>query len=798
MDLEELTREEEVLEQDSEEEVEEYELSDKQEAFIFDEHKFSGYGGGVGNGKSFAGCIKAHRHCEEQPGAFFLIGRKDAVDLEDSTQKDFLALFGDEGTFAVKTRTFTYPNGSQIIFRHLAELSKLTNMNLSGFWIDQAEEVTEAAFKQLIGRIRRQKGPRGQKITRREGFITFNMQGHNWIWRRFLKKLDDSGKALAKPEDYFLVTATSLEMKHTPQDYRDTLMSQSAAWIKRWVYGDWDEFAGQIFDEWSPAIHVVRPFLIPNSWPRYRSIDHGQNNPTCCLWFAVDFDGNVYCYQEYYEPNELVSNHVKNILEMSRIAHSGGGWSQDEYDATFIDPSTHAQTKEKNGHKYSVADEYSEAGLLTVGAQNDVLAGINRVKEYLKINPKRWHPTKYDVGGMPMQGSPRLFVFENCTNLTEEMGDYHWKPLRAGSEDSENNPEKPVKNKDHACFAAGTKIKTKRGDVFIEDVRAGDFVVTPFGHAEVTSAGSMGVRTVKDYGTFSATPDHPVLSNKGIHQVDDLGYNDYIWVNHETKQFTSREYLIAGILTQRNEVRDFIFDALLPRVLTARQGTYTDTSGFCITAPFLADMRYITKTATMTTRSALLNLLPTLSMPNYTSGESPLQAISTASALLRKSGTVQPQELLGIADMVKNSGRVAREQAQSVLSAVESMILHSLVAVSTVIQTAKQQPSEDAEVFNLATKDGMYFANGVLVSNCDALRYFLMSRPINPMEQAVLDPRLLNNPIELARYCQSLGITVDDFLASKYGVGNVNKIGHSSSGIGHSTEGINHSHSLVG
>lgn len=531
IELEQLLQEEQELLEDLEDEVEEYTLTEKQHAFITDPHKFSGYGGGVGNGKSFAGCIKAHRHCEEQPGAFFLIGRKDAVDLTDSTQKDFLQLFGDEGSFAEKTRTFTYPNGSQIIFRHLAELGKLTNMNLSGFWIDQAEEVSEAAFKQLIGRIRRQKGPRGQPITRREGFITFNMQGHNWIWRRFLKKKEDNGKELKNPQDYNLTTGTSLENPYTPSDYREGLMGQSEAWIKRWVYGDWDEFAGQIFDEWSPVIHVVQPFQVPNSWPRFRTIDHGQVNPTACLWPTVDYDGNVYVYQEYYQPKYTVSNHVKEIQRMSMIPTTGGKWVMDEYDGTYIDPSTHAKTRERDGKRFSVADEYAEAGILTMPAQNDVLAGINRVKEYLKINPHRWHPVKADESGHPMQGAPRLFVFANCTNLIEEMGDYHWKPMRTGQEDSENDPEKPAKYKDHAV---------------------------------------------------------------------------------------------------------------------------------------------------------------------------------------------------------------------------------------------------------------------------DALRYFLMSRPINPTEAHILDPRILNNPLELARYCADLGISINDFLASKYGVGNVNKIGHETSGIGHVEGNINHSTSLLG
>jgi PBSX family phage terminase large subunit len=528
MELKELLEQEAETAEELEEEVEEFKLTPKQDAFVFDKAKFSGYGGGVGNGKSFSGCIKAHLHCDEQPGAFFLIGRRHATDLQDSTQKDFLALFGDEGVFSEKTRSFKYPNGSEIIFRHLDDLRKLTNMNLSGFWIDQAEEVSEEAFEYLNGRIRRQKGPRGQIIKRREGFITFNMEGHNWIWRRFLRKLDKNGEILKNAADYNLVTATSLENPYTPQDYKDTILAMPEEWVKRFVYGDWEQFAGQIFSEWLPAIHVVPGFRIPNSWPRFRTIDHGQNNPTACLWCAVDYDGNVYVYQEYYQPDAPVSQHVRAIQQMSMIGLTGGGYTMDEYEGTYIDPSTHAKTREKNGKKFSVADEYAEAGILTMGAQNDVLAGINRVKEYLRVNPKRWHPIKTDVTGEPMQGAPRLFVFESCINLIEEMGQYKWKPLRVGLE--ENNPAAPVKHKDHAV---------------------------------------------------------------------------------------------------------------------------------------------------------------------------------------------------------------------------------------------------------------------------DALRYFLMSRPINPAEAQTLDPRLLNNPLELARYCADMGISVDDFIASKYGVGNMNKIGHAESGIGHVDSGISHQDSFI-
>lgn len=441
------------------EQVEEYKFSEKQDQFIYSPAKYSGYGGGVGNGKSFAGCVKTYNHCTEQPGAFFLVGRRHAIDLIDSTQKDFLALFQDEGSWSEKLRTFTFANGSEVIFRHLDDLKKLTNMNLSGFWIDQAEEVPEAAFNHLNGRIRRKKGSNGKPINRREGFVTYNMDGRNWIWRRFHKKRDVTGEPLKNAESYENIVATSLENPNLPADYIENLLAMPEEWVKRFVYGSWDSFAGQIFSEWNPTVHVVDPFVIPNHWQRYRSIDHGQNNPTACLWAAIDYDGNVFVYQEYYQPDAPVSEHVKNIKQMSQVKTTDGNWVMDDYEANYIDPSTHGKTRESQGKKFSVADEYYEAGIMTTPAQNDVLAGINRVKEYLRVNPKRWHPTKLDFDGAPIQGAPKIFVFANCVNLIEEMGQYKWKPQRYGAE--EDPKAAPVKKQDHAVDALRYFLMTR-------------------------------------------------------------------------------------------------------------------------------------------------------------------------------------------------------------------------------------------------------------------------------------------------------------------------------------------------
>lgn len=425
------------------------ELSEKQEQFIFSEKTFTAYFGGFGNGKTLAGCIKAHQHCQ-QKDAFFLIGRRHATDLEDSTLRDFLELFGTMGKFSPGRKTFAfYKEGkrwSEVIFRHLDDMQSLTNMNLSGFWIDQAEETSEEAFDFLLGRIRR-------PVERREGFITGNPAGHEWIWRRFIKKLRKDGKPLPDADDYEMVVASTLEnRKNLPEDYVRGLLSQPDSWVKRFVEGSFDTFSGQIFDEFNEYLHTLPPFEVPMGWEKARAIDHGQSgeHATACLWGATDYNGNLFIYKEYKLYNSIVSNHAKVIKELSRVKVDGQV-IDDHFAYSVIDPSTHAKNKvSKEGVSFSVADEYLEYGIPTIAAQNDVIAGINRVKEFLKIDPEHYHPYR-QLDGEPIRGAPHLYIFSSCTELIEEVQQYKWKQAFGTNTNTEADDikERPRKKNDH-------------------------------------------------------------------------------------------------------------------------------------------------------------------------------------------------------------------------------------------------------------------------------------------------------------------------------------------------------------
>ena len=130
-----------------------------------------------GTGKTMCGLLKAMDLSISYPGNLGSIVRKNFTDLKDSTMKDFTRYTGIR---VPSSKDVKLPNGSEIMFRHMDELSGIVqNVNLGWFFIEQAEEFdTPEEFDLLDGRLRREG-------CFRQGFIIANTNGHNWIWRRW-------------------------------------------------------------------------------------------------------------------------------------------------------------------------------------------------------------------------------------------------------------------------------------------------------------------------------------------------------------------------------------------------------------------------------------------------------------------------------------------------------------------------------------------------------------------------------------------------------------------------------------
>jgi len=419
-----------------------YQPLPKQAEFHASDAKYRFFGGGWGNGKTSAGCVEAFALAMEYPGCTGLIARKTRPELKATTQETFFNGGGSglpsdwQGcpqevirTWNKSEQRLTLINGSVIHFWPLDEPQKLSNINLGWFMIDQGEEVPEEMFQMLEGRLRERIGPR-------KGIVLFNPAGHDWIWRRCV---------FLKYPQHEMIHATTLDNPNLPPDYIESLMQMPESWRKRFVEGSFEVFEGQIWPDFDEAVHTINPFEVPNWFEIIECIDHGRRMPTAVLWLAFDDVGNCFVVDEHYEAGKLVSHHANAVLEKRKI------WGVPNY--TVIDASA-AQQDPNTGR--SVIDEYWDHGIVTIPSDRHVIARINRVGEWLRLDKDHMHPV---LGETREEGWPRLYIFKNCTNLIEHIQQYQWK--RKPPNQEEDAKEKPREKDDHDVDALGYGLMTR-------------------------------------------------------------------------------------------------------------------------------------------------------------------------------------------------------------------------------------------------------------------------------------------------------------------------------------------------
>jgi len=421
-----------------------YKPNPKQGVFHGLSAKYRGFCGGWGNGKTTAGCMELFTSLCEYPGTNSIVSRKTRPELRSTTWDMWIN--GDDtpggwhGVPKVCIKQYNKSdlymelwNGSRIHGLPLDDPKKLENYNIGMFWIDQAEEVEEDIALKFRGRLR-------QHNTPREGLFTFNPDGHNYLWRWFIK--EDRSSWFKKT--HRCVEASPFDNPNLPEDYLEQFQGLPEHWYKRYVLGSHEVFVGQIFPDWDPDVHICAPFYIPRGWPRYMCIDPGMRHEGAASWCAQDPLGNVYYYREVLQDGQPVSWWATTILDLEESEDVGG--PEEEIEVRLIGPEAR-QRSQTTGQ--SVLDLYQECEIFPELADRDPAARISRITEYLRPRDGHVYPFR---GVEPPEGyesgAPRLYVFSTCEKLTEYLPQYRWKPQRANFTEEEA-PEKPRKKDDH-------------------------------------------------------------------------------------------------------------------------------------------------------------------------------------------------------------------------------------------------------------------------------------------------------------------------------------------------------------
>lgn len=225
------------------------------------------------------------------------------------------------------------------------------------------------------------------------------------------------------------------------------------------VHGRFVEIAGKVYPSFSRERHVIDPVDIPSNWQIHASMDHGLTNPTAWLWHAVDPDtGRVITFHEHYQSGWTVDKHAKTVLSYN-----------ESFGRTPLinvgDPSIQSKNPITGT---SVWEEYVRHGVPIMLANNDIEAGVIRVRRYMN--------TILEADGKPM-----WLVTSDCENLIWELGRLPWdnfanKKIAA----RHNKKEKPKKKDDHACDSLRYFIMS-RPDLVLPESTKPDPAENPLG-----------------------------------------------------------------------------------------------------------------------------------------------------------------------------------------------------------------------------------------------------------------------------------------------------------------------------
>lgn len=182
--------------------------------------------GGYGSGKSYHVALKiVLKLLSERRTA--LVVRETFESIRDSCYSLFAtisaALNLDVIRFTRSPMQINFPNGSKIIFRGLDKVEKLKSIHdVSLVWIEEAAEISAAAFKELQGRLRHPTLPLFMILS------TNPVARSNWTFKHFFErvKLDDERlytERTLQVGDVYYHHSVAADNFFLPPNYNETL-----------------------------------------------------------------------------------------------------------------------------------------------------------------------------------------------------------------------------------------------------------------------------------------------------------------------------------------------------------------------------------------------------------------------------------------------------------------------------------------------------------------------------------------------------------------------------------------------
>lgn len=379
--------------------------NEKQDAVMRLRNKHIAYGGARGGGKSWLVRKWSTLNCLHYPGIKCLLVRSTYPELYENHIRPLTEDTRGFARYNEQKKILWFLNGSTIKFGYCRNEKDMEQYQ-GGEWdlefIDEASNIPEICIKKFLPTVR------GTNSFPKRTLYTLNPGGrsHGYFKRLFIDQEYQEGE---NPEDYAFVQALVTDNKalqESQPDYVHQLEILPEKLKKAWLYGEWDVFAGQFFEDFVNVCredrqntHVIPPFNPPAHWRIWRAYDYGYNHPFACQWWAIDTDGIMYLVLELYgcgkEPNTGIHwTAEKQFTEIARIEREHP-YLKGRRILGVADPAI--WSPESNG--VSIAETAARLGVQFVPGNHDRINGWAQCHNRLAFDEN---------------GRPGMYVFEHC------------------------------------------------------------------------------------------------------------------------------------------------------------------------------------------------------------------------------------------------------------------------------------------------------------------------------------------------------------------------------------------------
>lgn len=421
------------------------------------------YGGAAGGGKSDALVADATRYIHH-PDYNAIILRRTFPQLQEIIDRCYLIYPRLGGVYRSTEHRWYFPSGAKINLGHMQHETDKYNYQGKEYQFIGFDELTQFLESQYLYLMSRCRSANPNIRKRMRSTTNPGGIGNYWVKSRFID--------VCKPATTFIDPVTGLSRAFVPAlvfdnpyiaendpDYVKRLQGLPKAERKRLLDGDWSIFEGQVFGELTHAVHGCEPFEIPPDWEIFCVLDWGYSKPFCVFWFAMDYDGVMYLWREYYgckdgEPDtglRMTAHDVgMKILEIEK------------YDSKpprlrFADPAIFSKTagisqRRRETVGGSVHEDMQRLGIHWLKADNDRLQGWQQCHKRLSVDEE----VNEDTG--EVLKIPKFYAFNNCYAF--------WRTVPTLVQDKRNTEDVDTDSEDHAgdtfrygCMSRPVKAK---------------------------------------------------------------------------------------------------------------------------------------------------------------------------------------------------------------------------------------------------------------------------------------------------------------------------------------------------